>query len=364
VSPVQTVRDRIGARAGAPLPGSAPEGPRPRRRGDASAERVFISYRRADSGGWARSLHDHLDERLGRGHAFRDVAMEGGMDFHEHVETLLDRCDVLLAIIGKQWSSIRDADGKRRLNDPEDLVRREIARALQRPDVEVIPVLVDGARMPTEHELPPDLAPLSRRQACELADSRWDYDVELLTERVRVLLGAKRPRARPGTRLTGAGALIAVVGVLFMLWPSLMPEGAPATKAAKLSNPTLDRDISFGQYLDRKALPRRPYPSAQLAQRGAFVAFDFRVEGYRGKRLPLRWQLVDARTGDQISQSRAFAITPDATTDQGSWDVWVPVPRERRRVYVQVQLYDDDGIVPVGRMRTATFSTREAEPAR
>jgi hypothetical protein len=360
VSLAQAARGQIGAAlAGAAPPGRARAGSGARGRADANAERIFISYRRADSGGWARSLHDNLDERLGTGRAFRDVAMQGGMDFHDHVESLLDRCDVLLAIIGKEWSSITGADGKRRLDDPHDLVRREIARALQRPDVQVIPVLVDGARMPTDDELPPDLAPLSRRQACELTDSRWDYDVERLTERVRVLLGERPPRRRPGTGVLLAGALIAVVGIFLMLWPSLKPEAAPATKAAQLSNPTLDRDITFGQYLDRKELPRRPYSNAVLARRGAFVTFDFRIEGYRGKRLPLRWQLLDARTGDQISQSRDVAITADATTDRGSWDVWVPLPRGHRRVFVQVQLYDDDGIVPLDRMRTATFSTLE-----
>jgi hypothetical protein len=321
-----------------------------------TGERIFISYRRADSGGWARSLHDNLDERLGTGHAFRDVAMEGGMDFHEHVESLLDGCDVLLAIIGKSWTSITDADGKRRLEDPDDLVRREIARALQRPDVEVIPVLVDGARMPTEHELPHDLAPLARRQACELADSRWDYDVDNLARRLRVLLGEKPRRWRPGVRVIGIGLAIAVVGALVALWPSIKPQGAPPTKAARLSNLTLDRDITFAQYLDRKELSRKPYSAALLARRGAFVAFDFRVEGYRGKRLPLRWQLIDARTGDQLNQSRDVSITPDATTDQGSWDVWVPLPRGHRRFYVQVQLYDDAGLVPIGRLRTERFA--------
>jgi hypothetical protein len=329
----------------------------PGRRAEVPAERVFISYRRADSGGWARSLHDNLEERLGTGRAFRDVAMEGGMDFHEHVESLLDRCDVLLAIIGKTWVSITDADGNRRLDDPDDLVRREIARALQRPDVEVIPVLVDGARMPTEHDLPPDLAPLARRQACELSDLRWDYDVDTLARRLRVLLGEKPPRRWPAAaRVVGLAAAIAALGVAaFALWPSSKPHDAPATKAARLSNLTLDRDVTFGQYLDRKDLPRTPYPAAQLARRGAWVAFDFRITGYDGKRLPLRWQLTDAGTGDQLDQSRDVAITPDANTDQGSWDVWVPLPRGHRRFYVEVQLYDDAGLVPIGRRRTERF---------
>jgi hypothetical protein len=327
-----------------------------------SANRIFISYRRADSGGWARSLHDQLDERLGPGRAFRDVAMEGGMDFHEHVESLLDRCDVLLAIIGKRWASITDEDGNRRLDDPDDLVRREIARALERPDVEVIPVLVDGARMPAEHELPPGLAALSRRQACELTDSRWDYDVETLTRRLRVLLGKGPPRRWPaGSRLAGAGLVIAVIGIFFMLWPSLRPDDTPATKAARLSNPTLDRNISFGQYLDRKKLSRKPYQAPQLARRGAYLLFDFRVQGYKGKRLPLRWQLVDARTGDQVDQSSDISIRPDADTDQASWDFWVPFPRGHRRLYVQLQLYDEDGTVPIGRLRTAEYQAPRSE---
>jgi hypothetical protein len=360
--------------AARPARGAGQEHEGARRRSGATAERIFISYRRADSGGWARSLHDNLDERLGTGRAFRDVAMEGGMDFHEHVESLLDGCDVLLAIIGKRWTSITDADGHRRLDDPEDLVRREIARALQRPDVEVIPVLVDGARMPTEHELPPDLAPLARRQACELADSRWDYDVDNLARRLRVLLGEKPQRRRPGARLIGIGLAIAVVAGLVALWPSIKPKDTPApkatrstsltpdpvTKAARLSNLTLDRDITFGQYLDRKQISRKPYTAAVLARRGAYVAFDFRVEGYKGKRLPLRWQLMDARTSDQLGQSRDIAITPGATTDQGSWDVWVPLPRGHRRFYVQVQLYDNAGLVPIGRLRTERFAGPQA----
>jgi hypothetical protein len=148
------------------------------------------------------------------------------------------------------------------LDNPDDLVRHEISRALQRPDVHVIPVLVDGARMPAEHELPPDLAPLSRRQSCELTDSRWEYDVESLTRRLRELLGEKPPgRSWKGwpvrTGLVIVALLIAVIALRLAL-ESPGPE-APLTKAAALLNPTLDRNISFGQYLDRKEISRASY---------------------------------------------------------------------------------------------------------
>jgi hypothetical protein len=325
-----------------------------------SAERVFISYRRADSGGWARGLQDQLEERLGPGRAFRDVAMESGVDFHEHVESLLDRCDVLLAVIGRRWTTIAGADGNRRLDTPDDLVRGEIARALQRPDVHVIPVLVDGATMPTEDELPPDLAPLSRRQACELSDSRWDYDVEILTGRLRELVGEKPPRRWLRSAAVRMGlATAAVLAVGLLLWLALKQQGneAPATRQASFANPTLEH-ISFGQYLDRKEIDRASYQPALLRRPGAFVTFDFKIRGYNGKRLPLRWQLIDARKGDQLEQSRDISITPDANSDSGTWDVWVPVPSGAdQRLFVQVQLYNDRGVVPIARLRTATFDS-------
>jgi hypothetical protein len=155
------------------------------------------------------------------------------------------------------------------------------------------------------------------------------------------------------------GFIATLLGVVFLLWPSLKPQGAPPTKAAALSNLTLDRDITFAQYLDRKALSREPYQAADLSRRGAFVSFGFTIEGYKDKRLPLRWQLVDEGTGDQITQSRDVAITPDADTDQGNWDVWVPVPRSHaRRFYVQLQLYNDRGAVPIGSLRTPIFTSR------
>ena len=151
------------------------------------------------------------------------------MDFVQHVESLLDRCDVLLAIIGRRWTSITDADGHRRLDDADDpRAPRDRTGALQRPDVQVIPVLVDGAHMPAKDELPPDLAPLIQRQACELTDSRWEYDVEVLTRRVRDLLGEKpRRRSRMGRPILGAAAIAIVLGGSLLLLPALRSEGTP-----------------------------------------------------------------------------------------------------------------------------------------
>jgi hypothetical protein len=151
-----------------------------------------------------------------------------------------------------------------------------------------------------------------------------------------------------------------LLGGAFLLWSSLKPhgQGAAPVKAAVLRNATLDRGITFGQYLTRNHFSRDPYTAAALARHGALVTFDFRIQGYKNKRLPLRWQLTDARTGDQPQEGTGIGIIPKADIDQASWNFWVPIPAgEKRRYYVQLQLYDDRDAVPIGRLRTETFGS-------
>jgi len=111
---------------------------------------------------------------------FKDVdSIQLGDDFAEVIAAAVASCDVLLVLIGDQWLTAAGPDGDRRLSDPNDFVRLEIESALTR-DVLVIPVLIDGARMPLPAELPPSLAPLARRQALELSPSRFDSDTTRL----------------------------------------------------------------------------------------------------------------------------------------------------------------------------------------
>jgi hypothetical protein len=141
------------------------------------AERIFISYRREDARGYAGRLQGDLSRRYTSEAVFRDIEIPPGVDFAQHIYGLIDHCNVVLVVIGNGWSDARDKAGARRLDKQDDWVRLEIERALARSDVEVIPVLVDGARLPPREELPPSLAPLRRLNAFELSDRRWDYDV-------------------------------------------------------------------------------------------------------------------------------------------------------------------------------------------
>jgi len=155
---------------------------------------IFINYRREDSAGHAGRLLDHLRGRF-PGRVFMDIdTIEPGIDFVEVIEQAVGCCEVLIVLIGHDWLDARDADGRRRLDNPSDFVRLEIAAALERA-IRVIPVLVKGATMPRPEDLPPDLVKLTRRNAIELSDARFTFDVDRLIQAVEGVLQEKAPSA-------------------------------------------------------------------------------------------------------------------------------------------------------------------------
>jgi TIR domain len=159
--------------------------------------RIFISYRREDTAYAAGWLYDRLARHFGGVQVFKDVdSIQLGDDFVEVITRAVGSCDVLLALIGEEWLTITDEHGRRRLDNADDFVHLEIEAALSR-SVRVIPVLVDGARMPRADELPDGLAGLVRRQALELSPARFDFDTRrLLTVLDRSL--AEVRAAQPG----------------------------------------------------------------------------------------------------------------------------------------------------------------------
>jgi hypothetical protein len=149
---------------------------------------IFISYRRGESAGHAGRLTDSFVEHFGEDRVFREIdSMEPGLDFAEAIEHALGSSEVLIAVIGRNWVTETDAASQKRLENINDYVRLEIASALQR-NIRVIPLLLQGAAMPSDDELPDDLAPLARRNAFELHDSSWRDDVRRLTRTLERVL--------------------------------------------------------------------------------------------------------------------------------------------------------------------------------
>jgi LysM repeat protein/ribosomal protein S21 len=136
--------------------------------------KIFISYRRIDTEGYAGRIYDRLISDF---NIFMDVDdIEPGDDFIDVLENALGSCDILLALIGDRWLEIKDQDGRRAIDDPKDFVRREIAFALER-DIRVIPVLLAGTSMPTSSDLPGELSSFARCNAIEIRHSNFDADL-------------------------------------------------------------------------------------------------------------------------------------------------------------------------------------------
>jgi hypothetical protein len=227
----------------------------------AAGGRIFISYRREETAYPAGWLFDRLIAHFGQGQVFKDVdSIRLGDDFVEVISAAVASCDVLLALIGDRWLTITGEDGRRRLDDPDDFVRLEVEAALTR-DVRVIPVLIDGARMPEAAELPPSLASLVRRQALELSPSRFDSDIGRLLRALDKGLaeaqaqgtppaepapegpGAPLARARPGGRRRRVPARIGIIAaggigaVAIAVLIAVMSGGRPAPPRAAGTTP-------------------------------------------------------------------------------------------------------------------------------
>jgi len=145
-------------------------------------KKVFISYRRDDSAAYSRLLLQSLQEYMDESNIFMDIIkIHDGEDFVDAINDAVFNCDVLIAIIGKNWIDCRNQKGEQRIMQEDDFVRLEVAVALREKRL-VIPVLVGGSTMPSVDELPEDIMALSRRQARELSDSRWEYDVSQLVK--------------------------------------------------------------------------------------------------------------------------------------------------------------------------------------
>ena len=227
--------------------------------------RIFISYRREETAYPAGWLFDRLVHHFD-GQVFKDVdSIQPGDDFVDVITTAVASCDVLLALIGVEWLTITDAHGRRRLDNPDDFVRLEIEAALTR-GVRVIPILINGARMPHADELPDSLAKLVRRQALELSPARFDFDISRLFRvldrtlaEAQALPAAGEPAAVqvepwPVPQPQEAGSRLPRLE-----WPRAPQAGLQAPATARRGQLETDGEISFTAGYPRAVAPSHPY---------------------------------------------------------------------------------------------------------
>lgn len=159
---------------------------------------IFMSYRREDSAGIAGRIYDRLIQEFGRNVVFKDVdSIPLGINFKQHIDSMIQRCDVVIAIIGDNWFGIDKETNKSRLAEPRDLVRLELEAALKR-NIPIIPLLVNNASMPSEESLPSSLIELTSRNGMTIGhDPRFHPDVDYLIKKLKQLFGAQSGMARP-----------------------------------------------------------------------------------------------------------------------------------------------------------------------
>jgi len=180
--------------------------------------RIFVSYRREDGAASAGRLGDRLAREFGGDRVFMDVdSIPLGTDFVKRLADEVQACDALLVVIGPQWIDIRDENGDRRLDDPNDFVRVEIRAALKR-NIPVIPILLDGTKIPKANLLPEDIRPLAVRNALDLRHNSFQKDLDRLIKEVGVVF----PEAMRASENDGARTIVRpirwIVGALLVLF--------------------------------------------------------------------------------------------------------------------------------------------------
>ena len=174
-----------------------------------SAPKLFICYRREETASHAGRLYDAIAARFGEDNVFMDIELAPGIEFLDRVQEVVSACQVFLVVVGPTWATLSNGGDRPRIADREDFVRLEVETALRRRDVRVIPLLVGGARVPHSEELPEELRSLIRRNALELSDVRWRYDVGRLMGTLEELLETEETAAGGVGGETAAGAAAA-----------------------------------------------------------------------------------------------------------------------------------------------------------
>jgi hypothetical protein len=193
-------------------------------------KKIFLSYRRTDSADTVDRITQYLARTFGNRCLFRDIeSIALGENFARAIDRALDRSSVVLAIIGRDWINESDAAGRRRLDNPDDFVRQEIAAALKSSKL-VIPVIVQNAEVPRSHELPESLRELSKLQAARVRpEPDFTHDMVRLCEQISLHTGLK-PQRRVRNILVSAVVVALAAGTALPLVKSPSPKIAQGPK--------------------------------------------------------------------------------------------------------------------------------------
>jgi serine/threonine protein kinase/tetratricopeptide (TPR) repeat protein len=285
--------------------------------------RIFLSYRREDSIAVTGRLYDRLVDAYGEAYVFKDVDnIPAGANFRRILEDEISSADVLLVIIGDHWTTVSDAHGKRRLDDPDDFVRIEVAAGLSREDILVIPVLVNNATMPGVDHLPDVLHDLSFRNAAILRnDPDFNRDAQRLVDQIskNIMIVPPAPRRPITRRLAALGLLLSavlLVGLGLLNASGVLRGGEDgAGAAASAVTPPPDDDPTTKTYA--VLIADFEQTGGEVVDVGRFIARD--LERNIGPDIPL--SQIRIITYDEVIKSRDAALKA-AEANRASVVVW------------------------------------------
>ena len=285
---------------------------------------IFVSYRRYETGHLAGRLADRLADRFGEGRVFIDVdAIEPGVDFAEEISRAVATCKVLLAVIGPNWLTTTDEQGRRRLDDPDDIVRLEIEAALVR-NIRVIPILVEGAVMPGRQYLPDSLVGLARRNALLIRHESFRSDV---------------------------GRLVTAIERALAVAPDFAPTADVIdAQGDQSAGQAVDEMVEIGSESDRSDLTR----AARLLADAEEITRSAPNKSFQGEEVLIRiaWGLV------AIDPKRAAQLFTDAE------DIARSLPEDRFKTRIRMLILIARGLVATDPDRAARLFTDAEYTAR
>jgi hypothetical protein len=154
------------------------------------------------------------------------------------------------------------------------------------------------------------------------------------------------------------GIVTAAIGLVFVFLPDLKPDPSPVSSGAVLDLVSFDPDLTRGEYLARTDQGREGFTREELGRRGAFVLFSAELEGFKGKPLTLKREVIDRRTGAQVSEERAITITPPQNRVKRDWHYWVPLPEGGGSYRAVLQLLAEGEQAPLATLETDPFRGR------
>jgi len=338
---------------------------------------IFISYRREDTSAVAGRLGDELTSRFGRSSVFIDIdSIPPGADFERRITNALDLCDVAFVLIGDRWLTATLPDGTRRLDHEGDPLRKEIAAALTRDDLAVVPVLVEGTELPSSADLPADIASLTKRNAAELSNKRWRFDVTQLVAIAREhdsavsrLLRALRRRAPYGVPVVLLGAVAVAVIALATGGPGVVSVAPTAQISEAYAYPNVPLQnyldsapgklVSFrrrAEALGLTAVELKPV----LQGKGVIATFTLELKGPVGTAFDVKRTLLEASTNARVPEAGTTVVPPPRyilrnRDERFVDDTWIANPHAGRGAYVvELDVLDAHGTVLAYR-QTSSF---------